>query len=231
MTKLIVLAHFRSGSGLLCDLLNLHPEVHCDYEILYPFLASRMKPAFLPLFMKSLVDRTDAPVYGCNLKLDQLQKVHPDPRGFLEARHHDGWRIVYLRRRNILRAALSNFIAARQQRYSLPKDAPPTVEKTHVECDELLNLVRWYQRIADEEVEALAAVPHLDLSYEEDLLDAARHQDALDRVFAYLGIASAPVAAKSARTGRDDAADAIANYDEVVAALALTPYARWLHEA
>ncbi len=229
--KLIVLAHFRSGSGLLCDLLNLHPEIHCDYEILHPFLASRMKPEFFSLFMQGLVARTDAPVYGCNIKLDQLQKVHVAPRTFMEERHREGWSVVHLRRLNILRAALSNFIAARHQRYSAPLDGAIAVGKTAIDTTELLNLLRWYQRIADEEAEVLAAVPHLELTYEHDLLDAARHQDALDRVFAYLGLAPAPVAAKSARTGRDDLAEEIANYDAVVEAVGRTPYAHWLDEA
>jgi LPS sulfotransferase NodH len=229
--KFIVLAHFRSGSGLLCDLLNMHPEIHCDYEILDPFLASRMKPEFVLLFMKSLAARSDAPAYGCNIKLDQLQKVHPDPAVFLRDRHAEDWRFVYLRRRNLLRAALSNFIAARRQRYSVAKDDADAIEKTQIDCAELVNLLAWYQRIADDEAEALAGIAHLPLLYEDDLLDAARHQPALDRVFAFLGLASAPVAAKSARTSADDMAAYVANYDAVVDVVARTPYARYLDEA
>src|SRR6185369_9133543 len=118
----------------------------------------------------------------------------PDPRGFLQGHHREGWRIIYLKRENLLRAALSNFIAARHQRYSVPKDAAGALEKTHVECGKLLELLDWYQRIADEEAAALAGIPHLPLTYEHDLVAAARHQDALDRVFAYLGLLPAPVA-------------------------------------
>lgn len=227
----ILLAHFRSGSGLLCDLLNLHPEIHCDYEILYPFLASTLKPRFFPLFMQSLVARSDAPVYCCNIKLDQLQKVHDDAAGFFTGQQRAGWRFVHLKRENLLRAALSNFIAARRGRYSLRKGEAAAFEKTHVDCDELLNLLRWYERIADEEAAVLAEIPHLALTYERDLLDPARHQATLDRVFAHLGVRSAPVAATSARTGTDALAAAVANYDAVVAAVARTPYARWLEDA
>jgi LPS sulfotransferase NodH len=229
--KFIVLAHFRSGSGLLCDLLNLHPEIHCDYEILHPFLASRMKPEFFLLFMKSLLARSDAPVYGCNIKLDQLQKVHADPRAFLHDRAAEGWRFVYLRRRNLLRAALSNFIAARRQRYSLPKEAAAAPETIHVDCAALLDLLHWYQRIADDEAAALRTIPHLPLIYEDDLLDASQHQRALDRVFAYLGLASACVEAKSARTSADDLAAYVENYGAVAEAVARTPYARYLDRA
>lgn len=229
--RFIVFAHFRSGSGLLCDLLNLHPEIHCDYEILYPFLASRMKPRFFPLFLQGLVARTDAGAYGCNIKLDQLERVHPDPRRFMEERHREGWKIIYLRRVDILRAALSNFIASRHQRYSLPKEhAAAPVAKTHIECDELLNLLHWYQRIAEEEAEVLAALPHLALIYEQDLLAAPRHQATLDRVFDYLGLRGAPVESKSARTGSDRLADSIENYRAVVEFVGRTPYARFLNE-
>jgi hypothetical protein len=222
------LAHFRTGSGLLCDLLNLHPEIHCDYEILYPFLASRMKPKHLLVFMKSLIARTDAEIYGCNIKLDQLQSVHENPRRFVEDRHDEGWKIIYLKRLNILRAAISNFIAARHRRYSLPKDDGTTLSKTYIDCDELLNLLNWYQRIADQEAEVLADIPHLKLIYEEDLLDPTRHQRTLDAVFAYLGAGATAVQAKSARTGLDRLADYIENYEAVVMFVGRTQYARYL---
>jgi len=226
--KFIVLAHFRSGSGLLCDLLNLHPDIHCDYEILYRFQGSGMQPQFLLLFMKSLMARTDAQSYGCNIKLDQLNRVHPDPRQFMRERYDDGWKVVYLKRENVLRAAVSNFIAAHHQRYSLPKDARGALPKTHVDCGELLNLLDWYQRIADQEDDVLAGIPHLKLIYEDDLLDTDRHQQALDRVFDYLGLPTAPVRARSARTSADDLADYLDNHDEVVQFVRRTRYARFL---
>ena len=226
--KFIVFAHFRSGSGLLCDLLNLHPDIHCDYEILYPFLASQMKPNFLLLFIKGLIARTEAKIYGCGLKLDQLNSVHQNPRQFMQDRYHEGWKIIYLKRFNILRAAISNFIAAQRQQYSLPKDSPAKLAKTYIECDELLNLLNWYGRIADQEAEVLAVIPHLKLGYEADLLEASRHQQTLDRIFDYLGVATAPVQAKSRRTSRDHLSDYIENYEEIVKFVRQTNYARYL---
>ena len=61
-----------------------------------------------------------------------------------------------------------------------------------------------------------------------DLLDAAKHQAVSDRVLEYLGLESAPVQTRYARTSRNKISDYIENLSDVVAAVRNSQFAETL---
>jgi hypothetical protein len=219
--RFVIFAQGRTGTWLLHDLLNVHPQITCDKEILQP---RRLAPY---AFVEGS-SRGRGPVYGFHVQIRQLLETqHLAPDAFLGRLHGAGWRIIYLRRRNFLRQSVSSLIASQRQLWHTI-DPAETPERTVIDLDELMT---WLDRRRDylaQERAALQGLPHLPLIYEEDLLDAAQHQATLNRIFAFVGVDPIPVTAKLQRLGSDHLADTVENYAELVARVAASPYREFL---
>jgi hypothetical protein len=217
----VVFAAGRSGSSLLMDLLNSHPGVHCDDEI----LSHRVLSVDRFLAVRAVLAGRAA--YGFKLKLHHLttQRIR-NPGDFLGRLHAEGCCIVHLARRDLLRQALSSGIA-RQRLAPHQTGTRGNLRSGPFRIDPgwLLGRMRELDLSLRGERAALASLPHLGLCYEDDLLRAERHQATLDRVFDFLGVESAPVASRYVRTGADRLADLVANLDEIGRALRATEYA------
>src|SRR5690606_18816174 len=87
-TRFVIFAQGRTGTWLLHDLLNAHPGVWCDKEILAP---QRLAPyAFL-----EGASRRPGTAYGCHVQIRHLLETHHlDPAAFLHRMHDAGWRII-----------------------------------------------------------------------------------------------------------------------------------------
>jgi len=113
-TRFVLFARGRSGTTLLLSMLNAHPAVEADGEIL-------RRRALCPLqLVKQCEAQTQASVYGFKLlsyQLRSLQTHLPDRRAFLEALVEQGYRVLYLRRQNLLRHALSGLYAEHRRRW------------------------------------------------------------------------------------------------------------------
>ena len=136
-TRLVIFAQGRTGSELLCDLLHSHSLIHCDKEILN-------QPVLSPYgHIRRCALSSTKNTYGFKVKIDQLtqrQKVR-DVKAFLTRLHEEGWKIIYLSRRNLLRHALSDVLRVRSgkaHRYRSRDGAQPKVEKIPVDCESLL---------------------------------------------------------------------------------------------
>ncbi|BAQ61467.1 hypothetical protein GM3708_1873 [Geminocystis sp. NIES-3708] len=74
--KFIVFAHYRTGSTLLANLLNCHPDIFCDGEIFLKFINVHFKKVFFPcIYAESQSLKSNKKNYGCDVKLDQLVKI------------------------------------------------------------------------------------------------------------------------------------------------------------
>lgn len=219
--RFVIFAQGRTGTWLLYDLLNAHPQITCDKEILQP---RRLAP---DAFVEAASHRR-SPVYGFHVQIRQLlESQRLEPGAFLARLHGRGWRIIYLRRRNFLRQSVSTLIANQRQLWHTT-DPAQRPGRTVVDLDALMAWLDRRQDYQNRERAALQGLPHLPLVYEDDLLDAQQHQPALDRVFDFLGVDAIPVAARLQRLGSDRLADAVENYAELVARVAASPYREFL---
>jgi hypothetical protein len=89
----------------------------------------------------------------------------------------------------------------------------------------LLAELAWQTRAGAVEDALLTGLPHLRLEYEHDLLPAAARAGALARVYAYLGVPDAPATTTLLPTYDRPFAEVIANYSELVAAVAQSSFA------
>ena len=239
--KFILLAGYRSGSTLLAALLNCHPAIFCDGEIFLKFCKqhpySRLRRPFAKLlsphlYIKGCVDFGQSNTwYGFDLKISQLETVHFEPlHGLLHEQladlHRNNWRIIYLRRDNLYRQAVSNLLARSRNHWLV--NEPTTLSRVYMEPRDLLNELIWFEKQAVLERNALQHLPHLTVLYERDLRQAGNHQAAADKAFSYLGLESFPVQTSLHRTTADSLADNIQNHDEIDRSIGQTKYAHYL---
>ena len=223
--RFVLFAQGRSGSTLLADLLNSHPQVHCADEILtWPRRSPRA-------YVEACSIGHRGNVYGFKVKIHHLtdDQGMDDPGAFLRDLHAEGWHVLYLRRRNVLRQALSAAVAARRDTYH-ETSAGHGPSPVHVDVDDLLWRTAQRVEFVEQERRALDGVPHAAFVYEDDLLSSDRHQAAAARAFAHLGLNEVPVSTGLRRIAARPLADLVRNHVEVVAAVSASPWASLLEE-
>ncbi|MDR7468308.1 MAG: hypothetical protein QN190_11065 [Armatimonadota bacterium] len=222
-TTFIIFGQDRSGSTLLTQLLCCSPEIRCDNEIL------TQRVLWPELYVKARSMRHPAKVYGYKLRLHELVNRHGiDPGEFLRAHVARGGKIIYLKRQNIVRQAISSLIAMETGLWRSDRRAYEARRKRkfRIDCDALLRNVKWRETTLAQEQAVLEEFPHLTIVYERDLLDAGRHQETLNRLFDYLGVARVPVSAGFIiRVSPERLTDIVENADDVQRTVAQSPYA------
>ena len=228
-TRLVIFAQGRTGSELLCDLLHSHSLIHCDKEILN-------QPVLSPYgHIRRCALSSTKNTYGFKMKIDQLtqrQKVR-DVKAFLTRLHEEGWKIIYLSRRNLLRHALSDVLRVRSgkaHRYRSRDGAQPKVEKIPVDCESLLRGMEVRKARLAQEEQALSDLPCLRLIYDDDLYTNEQQERTLNRIVSWLGLEHEPLRSELVRNTPERLSDLVANYDELADSLAGTEYVQFLDE-
>src|SRR3954470_3648223 len=217
--KFVLFAQGRTGSTLFGELLASPPDVVFADEILQAKVRSTR------LWVEGQQRSERAPVFGFHVKIYQLTDVQGvrDPGGWLRMMAGNGWTVLTLQRRNLLRHVLSNMtIEATRTVHDRSGHGPRAT--LHVDPDEVLHWIRVREQVGHDERTALAGVPHEPFTYEDDLQDAGAWQAAADRAYAGLGLSSAIVTTSLHKRNPQDLAELISNYDEVASALRGTPY-------
>lgn len=225
LTRFVLFAQGRTGGELLRSLINSHPDIRCDGE---EVLAHRV--AWPRAFVEGRCVLSKARVYGIKVKIYQLTANQGlrDPRRFMLDLRDRGWRVIYLKRSNTLRQAISGLVAEQKGVWHHTTTEPLNLGKVRIDPEELLQKTKEREELLLEEQRVLNGLPHLTVTYEDDLLRAERHQDTLDRAFQYLEVRPAPVATQYVRVTPSRLSELVANYDEVAAVLKRTQFARFL---
>lgn len=236
-TRFVIFAAPRTGSNLLCSLLGAHPDILCHHGLFNPAGVHSARgrpceplggaaardcdpPAFLERVWSSA---GGARAVGFKINLGENEAA-------AAALLHDASvRKLLLRRRNRLRTFVSEEIAARTgvwESYDPPAQAGLPVIRVAIG-----DLVRHADRNAAyyaglESVLVATGQDWLETEY-ESLSNPAE----LRRVLAWLGVgARHPLAPASSKRAPADLAAVVANFDELAAALADTPFEAELFE-
>ena len=223
--RFVVQSLGRSGSTLLTDLLAAHPQIECDGEI----LSHRLLLTTPARLVRDRARLFPSKCYGFKMRPRHYQEQGiADPAAFLTALHADGWHIVHLERRNLLRIALS-WVAHEQTKvvHRTVRDRS-AVQRHHLPVDMLLRQLARVARDVDVEQRALAGVPHHRMVYEDQLLTTDIRQASVDQLFATFGLPPAPVSTKLVRLTSDRLEEFVLNHDEVRGALRGTEWERFL---
>lgn len=215
--RFVIVTVGRSGSELLVSLLNSHPEIVCEGELLATTHASPTQ------FVRARAVEArlrGARAYGWKLLVGQFRNLRTTGEGDSDQLVHrffqDGFGIIHLERRDHLQQSLS-WHRAQQSGYHhdhlmTAAFAPEKVDPT------TLLWATYANAEASEFLKRLVApLPHLHITYEDDLLKTSCHQATLDRVFAYIGLETAPAKTDLVKITPQQTRDMVTNWDEIVA--------------
>ncbi len=184
-TRFLIFTGGRTGSTLLQSLLESHPLIHCDGEI----LKGKM---FDPLrHVERKMERCRLPSYGFKLLSYQLRDVQTgvkDKRRFIQALCEKGFRIIYLERRNKTLQAKSVALAMHADLWHTKGKAPPLRKKVAIPQVELDRITREIQALTAFEKEVLQGSEFLHLYYEDHLMSPSRQQRSMPLIFDWLGV-------------------------------------------
>ncbi len=242
--RFIVAGTQRSGTTLIQTTLDSHPQIFCEGELFQMrrlfrkiprksygqpgyrwWLGGRadrwlMHATWRSIAVRQYLDwfitQSDSPVFGFKLMWNQTERF-PGTLKFLE---DNGYLLLHIRRRNILRSLVSRFAArARGLHHSTRAVATPLVTLP------VHDLLTRLERISTDNInwERLGEqLPYLRIDY-EDYVENPTIED--ERMLDFLG-APKDVAIKSplVKVTPNDLRKVIANFDEVAKALKGTEY-------
>lgn len=233
--RFVILSARRSGSNLLCTLIDSHPDALCHHELFNPrgiFTALDLRDTPTPLHDIAARERDPAAYltqvwryargHAC-VGFKMTPEQHPD---ILQTVLDDiGIDKIVLRRNNPLRALVSERIAeitGRWEAYA-GEDEPGPHPRVHVERDELDRHVRQMEAFYAGITGAMrrSGQRWLELRY-ESLFDAEEQQ----RLCAFLGLSPCALQARSVRQNPEPLEQLLENADALRRSLASTPLAR-----
>lgn len=224
--RFVLFGRGRSGTTALVSMLDAVPGVRCEGEVLHDWV---------PYPRRHVLGRSariGEAVYGCKILSYQLRDVQclpGDGTGFIRRLHEEhGFSILYLRRMNLLRHALSNVRARKETFHRKKSDSDRERPAINVDPDRVIEWMNSSAELNAYEQEILEDVPHLSLTYEEHIRRPEGHQATVDRICAYLGIESTNVESTYRKVAPPSLRAGVANFDELADRLLDTPYARFL---
>lgn len=231
--RFVIFGQGRTGSSLLVDLLNSHPDIRCESELYNRDTDVFFSAATMRSYAEGRSRVVPEAAYGFKFKVYQLrdQKVADVP-GFVHRFHHDGWKIIYLWRENLLRHALSNAVSMLRGTAHLKKGEKLAKSLYPFTMDARVLLEHMDNRAAAlrEERAILQGIAHLDINYERDLRSPLTRTAALQRTLEFLGMPHYELQTGLQRISAESLREMLANYDEIAAALKARGYEHFLDD-
>ncbi len=226
--KFLIFAQGRSGSTLLIDLINSHPDVFAYGEI---FDHRVMQNVNNPVrFAEGLCCLSRKPVCGFKAMIYQLERDQKqDPKKVLKAFQENGWKILYLHRDNLFHHAISDIKSDMTNTFhSYEKKDGEKNPKICIEPNLLRQTLDFRRDCEQRELKVLEDIPHLHIRYEKDLLSDESKQATLNRIFSYLGLKPHTAATRMKKVISKNLEDEIDNYRELVDGLKGSEYEKFI---
>jgi len=193
--KVVIFAQGRSGSALLESLLASTGHFPLNGEVLNTVSCEIRYPR---RYLDGLTRWSRFLAKGnflFHVKIYQLTQDRSAPidvRAFLSDLSADGWQIIYLKRENVVRQALSNVFAEQSGIYHRFGKSESSGAIT-IDANALIRKIEQRIQYGREEAEVLKGLDYHTVVYETDLAPADQHQPAIDAILGYLGLPAAPV--------------------------------------
>ncbi|MFK7983623.1 MAG: sulfotransferase [Saprospiraceae bacterium] len=228
--KFVIYGQGRTGSTLLTDLLNSHPQIACTNELFHRWRSLFEGKAWFPYrYLRGMEVQASPYIFFFFFKIYQLIRVQKiDPEDFLNRLEARGYQIIYLRRNNFLEHALSGIIRRRRNSSSFFKKGYTYQENPFEVSIEVLKKELNYRADNQElELKYLEGRKYLEVIYERDLKDSKEHQKISNTLFNYLGLESVKVETKLQKINKKRSKDVLSNYDELSAYFKNTPFGKF----
>ena len=222
-TKFVIFGRGRSGSTVLVSLLNSLPDIYCDGEIYHN------KVFFPKIHMKRKCYQSQSKIYGFKFLTYQLLR-YPDKFQipFLEYLLRNNYRVIYLKRKNLLMHAISN-IRAREFGFHNKTNNDREKKKIYIEIHELFKWLQGSEKQAIKEELLLKKIPHLKIIYEENLENTKNHQQTMDIICEFLNINKGKVKTEYKKVSPSKIENSIENFEEISKKLKNTTFEKYLY--
>jgi LPS sulfotransferase NodH len=218
-TRFIIFGLGRSGSTLLKQLLDSHPEITCEGELLNVADKYITNPLLLKLIYKfpsqffdlrSMLSKK--PVYGFTLLFYQ----YSPPAKLIEKLIKKDWKFIRIYRKNGLEQSLSHLVAEQTRVWHRYDSQEIQTPKLIVKPEELKNRLKIVNKNKATETKLFEKFAHFKVVYEDDLKNEDDWAETTRKIFEYLGVNPAPVSASIQKTYKRPYSEIIENYDGLI---------------
>jgi hypothetical protein len=222
--KFVILGIPRSGSQLLVELLDSHPGIGCESEILtHKCYAPRA-------YYRRRASLSKADAYGFKLLVDHFETQGiENPNRFMADMVEEGYRIINLRRLNLYRASLSSLYASYIGKFHHKQsEGLLTRPRMVVDPEKLVAKMERFIHLEGLQKASIGNLPHLEVTYEQNLEHQQNHQAVVDRISDYLALPRAIVSTDQVKVTTENVSDFVANSDEICTFLKNSKYSQYL---
>lgn len=227
--KFLIYGRGRSGSSLLVNHLNSHPDIVCDGELL-----NTRARIFAPLqYVRRHARMSNASIYGFKLLASQpsVGQQIADERAFVETLEASGFEVLHLYRRNLFRQVISRLVANhRGYFHRRTGDKPAKDDPILIEPDALQKEFDRRRGYVEIENTVLEGRKYFTICYEDDLEAQADRKRTIKRTLSHLGAAPMETSSSLIRFTPKRLVDIIANTDELRRHFTGTEIGEWLEK-
>ncbi|MGK7920779.1 MAG: hypothetical protein AB4080_12315 [Trichodesmium sp.] len=222
--KFVIFGRGDSGSTLLVNLLESHNKIRCDGEILHDRLL------FPRLYIDLCASRYQSDAYGFKLLSYQIRDIQSiyNQEKFLLNLYNSGYKFIYLTRSNLLHHALSNINARMKKFHHRLNEGKLSNNLIKVEIEQVLQMIKNSEKLGKYEQDLLRKIPHISLTYEDDLLHQEFHQKTVDKITELLDLPSLPVKTNLVKLMPLELSKMVENYEELIQAIKVSMHIFWM---
>ncbi|MEM9149823.1 MAG: hypothetical protein AAGB19_05155 [Cyanobacteria bacterium P01_F01_bin.3] len=216
----------QSGCITLAKWFTSHKAISFQENIL------RQTVRFPRLSVYQRIRQSASDVYGFSLTVEQLRQVQrlADPNQFLQDLHRGGCRVIYLSRRDVLRHAIAT-LRTHSVSCRFDDKEPSRSNKLTVDVSELLACLKYLDNQRIEADAIMHDIPHLDLVYEEDLMDPNTYPETAQKLSDFLAIPDIKPTGSGLKLVHQKLTNIVENYKEVLEGVENSDYAYLLTDS
>ena len=219
--RVVIFAQARTGSTLLESLLCSTGHFYQNGELLN---TSKGEVWFPLTFLDGLSKWQSGNNFIFHVKINHLtqdRKRPVNPTLFLQTLADDGWQIIYLRRRNKVKHALSGLVAKNRALLRQPDiwhkyDDKREELNIFVDCEQFTKRVEKRINLDAYEQKVLADLEYHEVIYEDDLEKPQSHQKTVNRILDYLSLEPREASTNLKKVNNHSLEELISNYEEFV---------------
>ena len=213
--RVVIFGQGRTGSTLLESLLCSTGHFYQNGELLSTDQGEIIYPV---QYIKGLSKRKSDGHFIFHVKIYHLtrdRKRPVDPASFLKSLYYDGFKIIYLKRLNIIKHSLSGLVAEHRGCYHKFDNGKENL-RLFLDCDGFVKKVNERVLFSKEEELVLSGIRYHEVVYEDDLENDAAHQRAVDHTLDFLSLERKKVSTKHIKVNTTSIEKLIVNYNEFV---------------
>ena len=229
--RFVIYAQGRTGSTLLVDLINSHPDTFTYGEIFHKNVIRNVRNPVR--FATGLMVLNKKSTCGFKVKIYQLvNDQNKDPAKTLKEFAENGWKIIYLHRDNFFLHAISDLRSEKLKIWHQLKDNESTSnKKVNISYEEIIEALEFRERNRIKEEKSLQGIEHYSVSYEDDLGNADKQKVFAKSILEFLGLNETPLDTKLQKVVKGSLSEVIENYDELEEQLLATRFADFVKAA